>query len=171
VSDDVKTAVIAALSGLLGVVAGGVITYATNKSLQDSELRRQELLEARGAQSAARREFSRLEQVRGPIDAMLDSGFYISIPSRSLRPTLTTDETARMLAWLDDGQAEAYAAAERCLVELRVRFEPKRDGTKLDDTQRAPLEVTKKCLVRGQDSLRGLVRGRPEREPIQLDDS
>ena len=170
-SDDVRVALIAGLAGLVGVVAGGVITYAANRSLQDTQLRRQELLEARAAQSAARREFSRLEQVRGPIEAMLDGGLYISIPRRSLRPTLTSDESARMLAWLDDSQSEAYAGAERCLVELQARFHPKPDGTKLDPIQRAPLTVTEKCLLRGQNSLRGLVRGRPERGPIELDDS
>jgi hypothetical protein len=170
-SENVQVALIAALAGLLGVVAGGLITYAANRSLQDDERQRQELLEARAAQSAARREFSRLEQVRGPIEAMLEGGLYISIPTSSMRPTLTTDESAQMLAWLDDGQSQAYAGAERCLVELQARFHPKRDGTKLEAIQRVPLKITEKCLVRGQDSLRDLVRGHPDRGPIELDDS
>jgi hypothetical protein len=156
---DLAIPLMAATFGLLGVVTGGLITYFTNRSLQDRDIARQERLELRAASSAAALEGSRMAELSAVASGMASTGLATPLPKTALHSSLSTQEVAVLLAHLSSRATDAYNNAQICSNRLDAQFAGQRMGGRIPREQRTFLKVERLCFDQAGKTLRSFVNG------------
>ena len=158
---ELVVALIAAVFGLLGVLAGGAVTYWSNRQLQDRDNARTERLELQSARATAAFESSRLNAVEGALSAMTQSRRFAPISAESMRPQLPIQEMAVMLAHLDAGGQTRYNDAQNCIAQVRTQPLPRTLAARLDEPTIVFLGTMRKCVLAGEQAVGALVREAP----------
>jgi hypothetical protein len=115
-SSDLTAALIAAAFGVIGVLAGALVTFVTTRAVQNRDISRQEDLTRRAAKTAAVVEQFRFQHVSEQVGVIIHTRRRDSIASG--RSRLSTADLATMLAYLDSRTAGAYAKADFCVTQL-----------------------------------------------------
>jgi surfactin synthase thioesterase subunit len=143
--------VIAAVVGLVGVITGGLITFESNRALQDRETHRQDEIELRAARAAASLELDQLSNLKGELLAMETTRSYAVVQSRYLRSRLTTQQVPILLTHLNRRQIDAYQHAQFCAAMLE---EDKRRGSLAGTRELLHLlEPIVRCVEGGRSAL------------------
>lgn len=157
ISGELAIALMAATFGLLGVVTGGLITYFTNRSLQDREIERAERLELRGAASAAALEASRMAELSAVTSGMAATGLATRLPTTAMHSSLSTQEVAVLLAHLSPGATDRYNDAQTCGNRLEAQFTGQGTRGTIPREQRTFLKVEQVCFDQAGKALRTFV--------------
>ena len=122
-SQELRLALIAALSALLGTVVGGMIGYYTNRDLQDIQFKREESQRLRQARSVASLERYRFQTAEGALAPMLVRGGTRPPIPTELEAQVNGSDQQLVLSYLDQKGIAAYANGRLC-VSLLVRELP-----------------------------------------------
>jgi hypothetical protein len=157
-TSEVTLALLVAGFGLIGVLAGGLITYFTNRELQEREITRQEQLELRAAKSAAAMESNRLSAVAFELDGIVRSRHVEALTPITRESRLGTAELAVMLAHLDAKRSRVYAYAEWCVGDATATIQEllEEKSSSLSAERVSLLTSQKKCIEDGERAVRTL---------------
>jgi hypothetical protein len=123
-------AMISAGAALLGTLVGGLLSYETQKHLQDHQLARQDRRDAVVARAAARLERDRLEIVAGQVDAMLLDGRYVVIRG-GLQSELSVDDRKLIAGRVGANAWQIVSEADLFLKLVAERLQHAPDGHKI----------------------------------------
>jgi hypothetical protein len=113
-SHELVVGLLVAVMGFAGVLAGGLVSYLANKSLQARETQRSEQMELRVAKSAAAFERTRLLSLRQALQEIVETNLVDKLPPWLLTSQLGTAELSVMLMHLDEPRLSAYSQAQVC---------------------------------------------------------
>jgi len=165
-SNELALGVSVALIGFAGVMAGSLVSYFANKSLQQREIEYAELSELRTARSAAALEHLRLSDLSRQLSAGVKAKLTVDLPPRLTRSRLGATELAVMILHLDTQQSRAYSETEACAesaVQLMDRVVSRRrkraDGSlRLESFIVSQFLAEQHCIEQGAQALRSLGR-------------
>ena len=146
-ADELKLALVAALSAVAGTIVGGMVAYFTNKDLQDREFERSDRTRLIQAQSAASVELHRLVTARNIIVTMTKTGYYPPVRDR-LRDELSTTEHQLVISYLTRERIDAYAKAMDCLNDLQDGIPSGKGGEPVDKLQLVSVRSTRRVRRR-----------------------
>jgi hypothetical protein len=133
-SNEVLLSLRVAVIGFAGVLAGGLVSYLANQSLQQSQLDESKRLEDQAAKSAAVLEHFRLSYLRQDLADRAQSRLVADLSPVVIKTRLGTAELSIMLVHLRPGGRPRLHAGRG----LREPGEPFDDGVRPRSTHRSP---------------------------------
>jgi hypothetical protein len=151
-SDELKLAIVAALSAVTGAAIGGLISYYTNRSLQDREFERADRARLVQAKSAASVEVGRFVTARLLVKKMREEHLYPVVGDR-LDDGLTITERQLVISHLDSRTIRAYQFARDCIEDLRDEIPPSKEGHVVSRFVLLRLPLRDDCIAGGERAL------------------
>jgi hypothetical protein len=153
-----------ALIGLAGVLAGSLVSYFANKSLQQGEIEYAKVSELRTARSAAALEHLRLSNLARQLSSGVEAKLTVPLPPRLTRSRLATTELAVMILHLDTQESRAYSDTEVCAESAEQLMERVVNRKRTDGSLRLENFIVRQfaqeqhCIEQGAQALRSLAR-------------
>jgi hypothetical protein len=157
---DWKTPLIAAGSGLLGTLVGGLIGYYTNHGLQQQQFDREDHQRLVQAKSVAAIEQLRFKTAEGTLATMVESGGFRPPLADQLVTQVTGADQQLVVSYLDPRDMRAYANGRLC-VDLLIRELPRDEPAEVTDGQVGLYRQWATCVTAADRAVGRVVSRRP----------
>jgi len=163
--NDLKIAALAAAAAVAGTVVGGLISYQTNRDLQERDFRRAAHVRLEQAHAAAAVERSRFVVAGRALGDMTTVKLYLVEEDEG---QISIADRALVLGYLKPPELEEYALARRCLFQLAASLRGRRTGEEIGDIALMRLKAFIPCVAGGEKALRRLANLNTGTWPAQV---